>query len=49
MLRPVDAEERCSVFRSFLESEVFLVLEGSNSPLAVVLPLCDPLKRIVVV
>ena len=44
MTRPLKAYNKCSIFRSILESDVFQVLEGSNSPLAVVLPLYNPLE-----
>ena len=50
-LRLVKAVERRSIFWRILdsESEVLLGIDGSNSPLAIVLPLCDPLDGIAIV
>ena len=48
-MRLVQAFEQCSIFwSSILDSEVLLVLDRPNSPLAVVVvPLCDPLEIVI--
>ena len=48
-LRLVDADDGHSIVRNVVKSKVLLVSDRLNSPLAVILLLCDPLERVVIV